>query len=94
MRFWIDNTNAQAWIRSKSPPLHAVDCQYLIRKLADLANQYKFYFWVDWIASKDNKCADLLSRNKIDEFFDYCNKIKLNVENQSCVSKLIKFKTY
>ena len=64
VRFWIDNTNAQAWIRSKSPPLHAVDCQYLIRKLADLANEYKFYFWVDRISTEDNKLADKLSRKR------------------------------
>ena len=64
IKFWIDNTNAQSWIASKTPPLQSVDCQYLMRKLADLANEYKFYFWVDRIAGKVNNLADRLSRHK------------------------------
>ena len=38
----------------------------MIRALCMIAMKYRIYFYVEWIPSRDNKCADLLSRNQVE----------------------------
>ena len=60
-----DNCSAAAAIRTKAPRLYRLDMQYLVRFLATLAVNNKFYFWGIHFTIKDGvemKIADQLSR--------------------------------
>ena len=60
-----DNATAAAAIRTKAPPLYRLDLQFLVRHLATLAVENKFYFWGihDIVKNSTNmQLADDLSR--------------------------------
>ena len=60
-----DNPGAASAIRTKAPRLHRLDMQFLIRDLAQLAVNNKFYFWGLHITQKEDtkmSLADNLSR--------------------------------
>ena len=60
-----DNPGAAGAIRTKAPRLYRLDLQFLIRYLAKLAVENKFYFWGYHFTVKDGKemiIADQLSR--------------------------------
>ena len=60
-----DNPAAAAAIRTKAPRLYRLDLQFLVRYLATLAVEHKFYFWgIHEIVkeSKNMQLADDLSR--------------------------------
>ena len=51
----VDNQAVCAIIRKKSACLERKDLQQLIRMICEIAIKYKFYLWVKWISTKDNK---------------------------------------
>ena len=62
-----DNPGAAGAIRTKAPRLYRLDMQFLIRRLASIAVDNKFYFWgIHCTANDDPKMdlADALSRFK------------------------------
>ena len=73
-----DNCGAAGAIRTKAPKLYRLDMQFLIRFLATLAVENKFYFWGIHFTVKhgtEMQIADQLSR------FTFCNNNNNNVTN-------------
>lgn len=66
-----DNASAAAAIASKAPKLWRNDMHYLIRRIAFLAVEKRFYFWGIHIKGSLNDIADALSRFKMGPKWDW-----------------------
>ena len=66
-----DNPGAAHAIISKAPRLHRQDLQFMIREIAKLAIEYKFYFWGFKVDGSENDDADALSRFKLEDDYDW-----------------------
>jgi hypothetical protein len=65
----VDNDAVFHSLRKKSCDLGRRDVMWLIRRIALLAAERRFYFWSRWVPTDENPVADALSRGKnIDEF--------------------------
>ena len=81
-----DNPGAASAIRTKAPRLNRLDMQFLIRELAYLATNNKFYFWGIHITQAESdgmRLADQLSR------FSAKNMNDLNLIDDSIKATLI-----
>lgn len=67
VRVHCDNTTAIMGVRKWSSRRN--DLMFLLRQLHLLMIKFKCYIYIDYISSKDNYLADLLSRDKFNEFF-------------------------
>ena len=77
-----DNPTAAGAIRTKAPRLYRLDLQFLVRKLATLAVENKFYFWGIHYTVKDGdamKLADDLSRFQASARFKTRNVPEINI---------------
>ena len=85
-----DNPGAAGAMRTKAPRLYRLDLQFLIRKLASLAVEYKFFFWSIHYTIKNGyymQIADDLSRFKSRP--SQFNKNTKYVDCKNCVNELI-----
>ena len=94
VKFLIDNTSVVCAIShrwSKSFML-----MIMIFELCFLATKYKFSFYVDWIATKDNFFADTLSRLNYNAFVECCAlfNIDINTFKQLTVNESFHFKFF
>jgi hypothetical protein len=65
----IDNEAVFHSLRKKSCDLGRRDVVWLIRNIALLAAERRFYFWSRWVPTDENPVADALSRGKdVSEF--------------------------
>ena len=79
-----DNPGAAGAIRTKAPRLYRLDLQFLIRFLATLAVNDKFYFWGIHYTVKDGgemKIADQLSRFEFNK-----NNVRDNIPVINCTA--------
>ena len=80
-----DNPCASKSIYTKAPPLYRLDLQFLIRRLATLAVDSKFYFWGSHTTAKESpemKMADQLSRLEMKSLF-FKEKLKVDFSNEA-----------
>ena len=72
-----DNPGAAGAIKSKAPPLHRLDMQFMIRELSKLSVNHQFYFWSIKVDGVNNEKADALSRFKPLQ--------KFNIDASQCI---------
>ena len=81
--FFIDNTAFQLSFkkgRSKAPELNTI-----LRQLFLISSKYDCLFVPQWISTKDNICADALSRGKLQRFFAAANEFSSTCQRlQGC----------
>ena len=60
--FYVDNASVASWLAKKSSRL--TTAQYFLKDICELAFQYRFYYWVEWIPREQNEWADFLSKQE------------------------------
>ena len=85
--FWTDNVGAVGDIKSKAPKLWRTDLQYLIRRLAQLAVDNQFMFYVREIEGDKNGLADALSRDY--ELEEYMSQFQIETWQKHSISKIV-----
>ena len=68
----MDNKNAVTALINKD--IRNKDAHALLVRICETIMKYRFEFFVDYIPSDENRYADLLSRLKIQQFKQLCNK--------------------
>ena len=66
IHFFCDSTNSI--LAAKTATSRNKSMMHLLRHLHSLLVKYKFHIWFEYINTKKNKAADLLSKNKVKQY--------------------------